>query len=111
MVVRDDDASDAKTYRSRLYHISDDPDVRDNLNRRVSPEELLPNLVFNAYCLLGYDWRETWTAWRQAGISTPPVMITVCNYAETLARVKHVFDSRASTEGEVRNPPAERGAP
>lgn len=94
VVVRDDAVPDAKTYKSRLYHIYNDPDVKDDLNRRAQPEEPLPDLVLNAYYLLGYDWREWWKACRDAGQPTPPVMITVCNRTETAARVKHAFDSR-----------------
>ena len=94
VVVRDDALPDAKTYKSRLYHIYNDPDVKDDLNRRAQPEEPLPDLVLNAYYLLGYDWREAWKAWREAGLRTPPVMITVCNRTETAARVKHAFDTR-----------------
>ncbi len=93
VVVRDDAVPDARTYKSRLYHIYNDPDVKDDLNRRANPEEPLPDLVLNAYYLLGYDWREAWKAWREAGMPTPPVMITVCNRTETAARVKHAFDS------------------
>jgi type III restriction enzyme len=94
VVVRDDAVPDAKTYKSRLYHIYNDPDVKDDLNRPALPEEPLPDLVLNAYYLLGYDWREAWKAWRDAGVPTPPVMITVANRTETAARVKHAFDSR-----------------
>ena len=94
VVVRDDAVPDAKTYKSRLYHIYNDPEVKDDLNRRANAEEPLPDLVLNAYYLLGYDWREAWKAWREAGQPTPPVMITVCNRTETAARVKHAFDSR-----------------
>ena len=94
VVVRDDAVPDAKTYKSRLYHIYNDPDVKDDLNRRARPEEPLPDLVLNAYYLLGYDWREAWKAWRDKGFLTPPVMITVCNRTETAARVKHAFDTR-----------------
>lgn len=94
VVVRDDAVPDAKTYKSRLYHIYNDPDVKDDLNRRAAPEEPLPDLVLNAYYLLGYDWREEWKAWREAGLPTPPVMITVANRTETAARVKHAFDTR-----------------
>lgn len=94
VVVRDDAVPDARTYKSRLYHIYNDPDVKDDLNRKASPEEPLPDLVLNAYYLLGYDWREAWKAWKAAGLVTPPVMITVCNRTETAARVKHAFDSR-----------------
>jgi type III restriction enzyme len=94
VVVRDDAVPDARTYKSRLYHIYNDPDVKDDLNRRAQPEEPLPDLVLNAYYLLGYDWREAWKAWQKAGLATPPVMITVCNRTETAARVKHAFDTR-----------------
>ena len=94
VVVRDDAVPDAKTYKSRLYHIYNDPEVKDDLNRKAEPEEPLPDLVVNAYYLLAYDWREAWKAWKAAGQPTPPVMITVCNRTETAARVKHAFDSR-----------------
>jgi len=94
VVVRDDAVPDAKTYKSRLYHIYNDPEVKDDLNRRAKPEEPLPDLVLNAYYLLGYDWRETWREWQASGRRTPPVMITVCNRTETAARVKHAFDSK-----------------
>ncbi|MCL6510889.1 MAG: DEAD/DEAH box helicase family protein [Anaerolineae bacterium] len=104
VVVRDDAVPDAKTYKSRLYHIYNDPDVKDDLNRRANPEEPLPDLVLNAYYLLGYDWREAWKAWRQAGLPTPPVMITVCNRTETAARVKHAFDSRRIHIDELCDP-------
>lgn len=48
VVVRDDAVPDAKTYKSRLYHIYNDPEVKDDLNRRAEPEEPLPDLVLNA---------------------------------------------------------------
>lgn len=104
VVVRDDAVPDARTYKSRLYHIYNDPDVKDDLNRRANPEEPLPDLVLNAYYLLGYDWREAWKAWHKAGLPTPPVMITVCNRTETAARVKHAFDSRRIHIDELCDP-------
>ena len=94
VVVRDDALPDAKTYKSRLYHIYNDPDVKDDLNRRAKPEEPLPDLVANGYYLLGYDWRETAKSWEDSGFKTPPVMITVANRTETAARVKHAFDRK-----------------
>jgi type III restriction enzyme len=94
VVVRDDAVPDAQTYKSRFYHIYNDPEVKDDLNRKAEPEDPLPDLVLNAYYLLGYDWRETWKEWQAAGIPTPPVMITVCNRTETAARIKHAFDTR-----------------
>jgi len=104
VVVRDDAVPDAKTYKSRLYHIYNDPDVKDDLNRKAGPEEPLPDLVLNAYYLLGYDWLETWKAWKKANQPTPPVMITVCNRTETAARVKHAFDSRRIHIDELCDP-------
>lgn len=92
VVVCDDAVPDAKTYKSRLYHIYNDPEVKDNLNRAASPETPLPDLVLNAYLLLGSDWLATKQAWSDAGAPTPPVMITVCNRTETAARVKHAFE-------------------
>lgn len=104
VVVRDDAVPDAKTYKSRLYHIYNDPDVKDDLNRKAEPEEPLPDLVVNAYYLLAYDWREAWKAWKVAGQPTPPVMITVCNRTETAARVKHAFDTRRIHIDELCDP-------
>ena len=92
VVVRDDAVPDAKTYKSRLYHIYNDTEVKDDLNRRAEAEAPLPDLVLNGYYLLGYDWRETAKAWQAQGAATPPVMITVANRTETAARLKHAFD-------------------
>ncbi len=104
VVVRDDAVPNAKTYKSRLYHIYNDPEVKDDLNRPAGPEEPLPDLVVNAYDLLGYDWREAQTAWAAEGFPTPPVMITVCNRTETAARVKHAFESRRIHIDELCDP-------
>ena len=94
VVVRDDGLLDAKTYKSRLYHIYNDRDVKDDLNRRAKPEEPLPDLVVNGYNLLGFDWRVTAKSWEDTGFKTPPVMITVANRTETAARVKNAFDRK-----------------
>ena len=91
VVVRDDAPPDAKTYKSRLYHIYGDPEVRDDLNRRAEAHEPLPDFIINAYILLGYDWKQTKDAWSNR--ETPPVMITVANRTETAARIKHAFDN------------------
>lgn len=104
VVVRDDAVPDAKTYKSRLYHIYNDPEVKDDLNRRAQPEEPLPDLVLNAYYLLGYDWREAWKAWKAAGMPIPPVMITVANRTETAARVMHAFRTKRIRIDELCDP-------
>lgn len=94
VVVRDDAMPDTRTYKSRLYHIYNDPEVKDDLNRRAQPHEPLPDLVTNGYYLLGYDWREVAKEWRREKVKTPPVMITVANRTETAARVKYAFDRK-----------------
>ena len=104
VVVRDDTIPDAKSYRSRLYHIYADPEVRDDLNRKAAPEEPLPDLVTNGYLLLGADWRETARKWREAGAETPPALITVANRTETAARVKYAFDNRRIAIDELCDP-------
>ena len=91
VVVRDDAVPDAKTWKSRFYHIYNDPEVKDDLNRRAAATAPLPDLVLNGYHLLGYDWRETAREWAALGAPTPPAMITVANRTETAARVRHAF--------------------
>lgn len=104
VVVRDDTVPEAQSFKSKLYHIYNDPDVKDDLNRRAKPEEPLPDLVSNAYYLLGLDWRETMKEWKAAGAQTPPVMITVCNRIETSARVNHAFASKRIHIDELCDP-------
>ncbi|MGH7307228.1 MAG: BPTD_3080 family restriction endonuclease [Candidatus Rokuibacteriota bacterium] len=104
VVVRDDAIPSAKTYKSRLYHIYNDPEVKDDLNRKASPEEPLPDLVVNGYYFLGYDWRETAKAWAEAGFKTPPVMISVANRTETAARIKNAFDHKKVHIDELSDP-------
>ena len=103
VVIRDDAVPDARTYKSRLYHIYNDADVKDDLNRRAQPHEPLPDLVTNGYYLLGYDWREAAKEWRNSKQETPPVMITVANRTETAARIKHAFDRKRILIDELCN--------
>ncbi|MBW2615295.1 MAG: DEAD/DEAH box helicase family protein [Deltaproteobacteria bacterium] len=93
-VVIRDDGKLSKDYKSRLYHIYNDPDVKDNINRKAEEHEPLPDLVINGYYLLGKDWLETENNWKDAGFKTPPVMISVANRTETAARIKYVFDHK-----------------
>ena len=104
VVVRDDAVPHAKTYKSRLYHIYNNSEVKDDLNRKAAPEEPLPDLVVNGYYLLGYDWRETKKSWREAGFNTPPVMITVANRTETAARIKYALDHNKVHINELCDP-------
>ncbi|OQY13024.1 MAG: type III restriction endonuclease subunit R [Desulfobacteraceae bacterium 4572_187] len=91
-VVIRDDGKLTKDYKSRLYHIYNDAEVKDDINRKAKAHEPLPDLITNGYYLLGKDWLETANAWEKAGFTTPPVMISVANRTETAARVKYAFD-------------------
>jgi type III restriction enzyme len=91
VVIRDDGRLTAD-YKSRLYHIYADHEVKDDINRRAAEHEPLPDLVQQGYYLLGKDWLETAQRWAESGTSTTPVMITVANRTETAARIKYTFD-------------------
>lgn len=89
VVIRTDAVPDATTYKDKLYHIYQH--VSDDLNRQAKPTDPLPQLVLNAYLLLGKDWLELKKSWEKNGAPTPPVMITVANRTETAARVKNAL--------------------
>ncbi len=91
VVVRDDSIV-TKELKSRLYHIYKDDEVKDDINRKAEPGEPLPDLLINAYYLLGLDWLEAKKLWQQQGHKIPPVMITVANRTETSARIKYAFE-------------------
>ena len=92
IAIRDDSNRFTKEYRSRFYHLYRDDEVKPDLNRSAKPQEKLPDLVSNAYFLLGQDWIETKKRWDEKGSTIPPVMITVCNTTETAARVTYSFE-------------------
>lgn len=91
VVVRDDAMPNAQTLRPKLYHLYREAEVAEDLNRKAEPHESLPDLVQQAYTLLGADWRATAAEWAAMGHLSPPVMLTVCNRTETAARVEHYF--------------------
>jgi type III restriction enzyme len=91
VVVRDDGRL-TKEYKSRLYHIYADSEVKDDLQRKAEDHEPLPDLVVNAYTLLGKDWLEAEKSWKEMGHKVPPVMISVANRTETAARIKYALD-------------------
>ena len=90
VVVRDDALPDTKSFKSKLYHIYEH--VKDDLSTKFQEQKPLPDLVKNAYYLLGKDWLETFESWKKAGYKVPPVMITVANTTYTAARIKFTFD-------------------
>jgi type III restriction enzyme len=106
VVVRDDGTPDAKTMKSKFYHIYAVPEVKSDINRAVDKEIALPDLVTKAYYFLGLDWLETFKVWKENKAETPPVMISVCNRTETAARVKFSFDKGKIRIKELQNPDA-----
>ncbi|MCG3150179.1 MAG: hypothetical protein PCFJNLEI_03659 [Verrucomicrobiae bacterium] len=104
VVVRDDAVPDAKTYKSKLYHIYDNAEVRSDLTRKAEEYEPLPSLVSNAYLLLGKDWLLTKQEWEKRGSQTPPVIISVANRTETAARIKYSFDKKKVMIEELCDP-------
>ena len=94
VVIRDDGTVDANI-RSRIYHIYMDDTVKDDINRKAEESDPLPDLIKNAYLLLGKDWKATKDDWEKAGYRIPPAMITVANTTYTSARIKYSFDHDA----------------
>lgn len=93
VVVRDDGKL-TKELKSKLYHIYMDDEVKADLTRKAEETDPLPQLVINAYLLLGKDWQATKEVWEGQGHKVPPVMITVSNRTETSARIKYAFDHK-----------------
>lgn len=103
VVVRDDGKLDAK-YRSRFYHIYNDPEVKTDVNRKAEPHAPLPGLVSNGYYFLGKDWLEAAKKWKKEKQPTPPVMITVANTTHTAARVEYAFTHKRINIDELCDP-------
>lgn len=95
VVIRDDGSPAARDLRSRLYHIYMDETVKDDINQKAEDNVPLPDLIKNAYILLGKDWQATKDDWEEAGYKIPPVMITVANTTYTSGRIKYSFDKDA----------------
>ncbi len=105
VVVRDGAVPDARSLRPKLYHLYRESEVSEDLNRRgAEPHEPLPQLVQQAYTLLGADWRRALEDWQAAGHTSPPVMLTVCNRTETAARIERYFSSGDAHWPEMRAP-------
>lgn len=105
VVVRDGTIPDTRTLRPKLYHLYRESEICDDLNRKgAQPHEPLPQLLQQAYTLLGADWRKAREAWKAAGHTSPPVMLTVCNRTETAARIEHYFNSGDAHWPELHDP-------
>ena len=104
VVVRDDALPNPKSLQPKLYHLYREPEVAQDLNRKAEPHEPLPELVQQAYTLLGADWRAIAADWAAQGHRSPPVMLTVCNRTETAARVEHYFSKGHAQWAELHAP-------
>ena len=95
IVIRDNSKRRDADYKSRLYHIYMDDDVRDDLKRssKEIENDPLPSLVSESYNLLASDWKATFTSWKKSNCSFPPAMITVANNVTTSSRIRHAFAS------------------
>src|SRR5690606_6266924 len=105
-VVLRDDGKLSPDYKSRLYHIYMDQEVKDDINQKQVPKETpLPQLVANAYDLLATDWLKTKQEWiKQGTTEIPPVMISIANTTVTAGRIKHYFDSKSCNVKDICDP-------
>lgn len=105
-VVLRDDGKLSPDYKSRLYHIYMDQEVKDDINQKQVPKETpLPQLVANAYDLLATDWLKTKQEWIKEGTTEiPPVMISIANTTVTADRIKHYFDSKSCNVKDICDP-------
>ena len=71
IAVRDDSIV-GSALKSKLFHIY--PEVKEDLNRRATPSEGLPDLVRNAVNILGGDWLKEKEEWEKQDPphETPP---------------------------------------
>ena len=88
--IHDNVPVDTETGKSKLYHIY--KYVREDLiNSKAQANAALPDLVRQAYMLLGTDWLDTYNVWKDDGTKIPPVMISVVNTTNTAARIEYEF--------------------
>ncbi len=90
VVVKSDDKAISDEMRSKLFHLYNEPEIKDNLQQK-NEDTPLPSLLLNAYMLLGEDWLKTYEEWMRAGSQIPPVMITVANTTYSAMRIKNAF--------------------
>ena len=96
LVVKDDALPDAKTYRSKLWHIYADESVKSDMGRSTAkPTEPLPDLVRNGYALLNADWQECRKNFAKKGYTVPPVMVSVLNHTAAAERVYHALSEES----------------
>ena len=78
---------------SRFHHMF--PEIRGDFRTGMKAEDPLPQLVTDAYDILGNSWKKTHERWTSLGHPIPPVMITVCNSTRSSERIVHHFEVNA----------------
>ena len=96
LVARDDSLADARTGKSKLWHIY--PHVREHLKKEYDGAPL-PSLLTTAYAHLGADWASYRDAFREAKQETPPVMITVTNDITAAKRIETALRNNLILKG------------
>ena len=92
--VGDDASVNTQTLKPRLYHIYENEEVQNDLNRKAKETESLPDIVKSAYTHLSLSWNKTYETWKKQKnknpkMFVPPVMISIVNRKETADRVEH----------------------
>lgn len=95
----DDSGRYSKDNRSRFHHIF--PEVKADFRMSRNERDPLPQLVSDAYDILGASWKETLREWRDGGYPIPPVMITVCNNTRSASRIVNHFESNVGQFGDL----------
>jgi len=104
--IQDDSGKYDENYKSRFYHLYVDPEVYESLNQKASASKPIPDLVTNAYMVLGEDWLKTKIMWDKQNARyklrpIPPVLVTVCNNTHTSARVNYAFEKNKFSVNEL----------
>lgn len=103
VVVRDDALPDAKTWKSRLYHLYNAPNVKDNLNSKQVPKNLCriwPPMPIACSVTTGMKQRGN----GRKNAKTTPVMISVANRTETAARIRNSLEQNKVKIDKLCNP-------
>ena len=87
----DDSGTYDKEGMSKFHHIF--PHVKDDFKTTQQEKDPLPQLVADAYDILGFNWNRTRKEWKDKEYKIPPVMITVCNNTRSSERIVHHFNS------------------
>lgn len=97
---KDDDSGQYSEHGMSVFHHIF-PEVQDDFKTNRNEREPLPQLVSDAYEILGASWKETRKKWKDDGYNIPPVMITVCNNTKSASRIVNHFESNVGQFGDL----------